>query len=148
MCGGCCRDCSVSCFYLGRIDHHLVHDAFLPDSGEEADMFSVFFRRILFSCITPSASGGQPMQLYYMKKEKISLPVSTVILMIVTITYKAVLVVVGLGLVLFGQGFLHRYLTEILPVFYLGIGLNVFCVTAMLILVFHPSLRGQFWFWD
>lgn len=65
-----------------------------------------------FSCITPSASGGQPMQLYYMKKEKISLPVSTVILMIVTITYKAVLVVVGLGLVLFGQGFLHRYLTE------------------------------------
>ncbi len=27
----------------------------------------------------------------------------------------------GLGLVLFGQGFLHRYLTEILPVFYLGI---------------------------
>ena len=80
------------------------------------------------------------MQLYYMKKEKISLPVSTVILMIVTITYKAVLVVVGLGLVLFGQGFLHRYLTEILPVFYLGIGLNVFCVTAMLILVFHPAL--------
>ena len=60
--------------------------------------------------------------------------------MIVTITYKAVLVVVGLGLVLFGQGFLHRYLTEILPVFYLGIGLNVFCVTAMLILVFHPAL--------
>ena len=93
-----------------------------------------------FSCITPSASGGQPMQLYYMKKEKISLPVSTVILMIVTITYKAVLVVVGLGLVLFGQGFLHRYMTEILPVFYLGIGLNVFCVTAMLILVFHPAL--------
>ena len=45
-----------------------------------------------------------------------------------------------MGLVLFGQGFLHRYLTEILPVFYLGIGLNVFCVTAMLILVFHPAL--------
>ena len=127
-------------FYLGRIDHHLVHDAFLPDSGEEADVFSVFFVGFFFSCITPSASGGQPMQLYYMKKEKISLPVSTVILMIVTITYKAVLVVVGLGLVLFGQGFLHRYLTEILPVFYLGIGLNVFCVTAMLILVFHPAL--------
>ena len=47
-----------------------------------------------FSCITPSASGGQPMQIYYMKKEKISIPVSTVILMIVTITYKLVLVVI------------------------------------------------------
>ena len=39
-----------------------------------------------FSCITPSASGGQPMQIYYMKKEKVSIPVATVILMIVTIT--------------------------------------------------------------
>ena len=32
-----------------------------------------------FSCITPSASGGQPMQIYYMKKEKIPIPVSTVV---------------------------------------------------------------------
>ena len=28
-----------------------------------------------FSCITPSASGGQPAQIYYMKKEKIPIPV-------------------------------------------------------------------------
>ena len=61
-----------------------------------------------FSCITPSASGGQPAQIYYMKKEKIPIPVSTLVLMIVTITYKLVLVVVGLWLVLFGQGFMDR----------------------------------------
>ena len=60
-----------------------------------------------FSCITPSASGGQPMQIYYMKKEKIPIPVSTVILMVVTITYKLVLVVIGLGILIFGRGFLH-----------------------------------------
>lgn len=93
-----------------------------------------------FSCITPSASGGQPMQIYYMKKEKIPVPVSTVILMIVTITYKLVLVVIGLGILVFGQGFLHRYLEGILPVFYLGLALNVFCVTFMTVLVFHPVL--------
>ena len=91
-----------------------------------------------FSCITPSASGGQPMQIYYMKKEKISIPVSTVILMIVTITYKLVLVVIGIGIAIFGRGFLHRYLEGILPVFYLGLMLNIFCVTFMTILVFHP----------
>ncbi|MCI5649774.1 MAG: YbhN family protein [Fusicatenibacter sp.] len=93
-----------------------------------------------FSCITPSASGGQPMQLYYMKKEKISLPVSAVILMIVTITYKFVLVAAGVGILFFGRGFLHRYLEGILPIFYLGIVLNILCVTAMLVLVFHPVL--------
>ena len=93
-----------------------------------------------FSCITPSASGGQPMQIYYMKKEKISIPVSTVILMIVTITYKLVLVVIGIGIAIFGRGFLHKYLEWILPVFYLGLALNIFCVTFMTILVFHPLL--------
>lgn len=93
-----------------------------------------------FSCITPSASGGQPMQIYYMKKEKISIPVSTVILMIVTITYKLVLVVIGVGILIFGQGFLHQYLEGILPVYYLGLALNVFCVCFMMILVFHPLL--------
>ena len=98
------------------------------------------FVGFFFSCITPSASGGQPMQIYYMKKEKISIPVSTVILMIVTITYKLVLVVIGIGIAIFGRGFLHKYLEGILPVFYLGLMLNIFCVTFMTILVFHPLL--------
>lgn len=96
-----------------------------------------------FSCITPSASGGQPAQIYYMKKEKIPIPVSTLVLMIVTITYKLVLVVVGLWLVLFGQGFIHKYLWSIRHIFYLGTALNVFCVTAMLVLVFHPRLARE-----
>lgn len=78
------------------------------------------------------------MQIYYMKKEKIPIPVSTVVLMIVTITYKLVLVVIGLGILIFGQGFLHQYLERILPVFYLGLALNIFCVSFMTILVFHP----------
>ena len=58
--------------------------------------------------------------------------------MIVTITYKLVLVVIGIGIAIFGRGFLHRYLEGILPVFYLGLMLNIFCVTFMTILVFHP----------
>ena len=93
-----------------------------------------------FSCITPSASGGQPAQIYYMKKEKIPIPVSTLVLMIVTITYKLVLVVIGVVVTFFGQGFIHKYLYDVRYVFYLGTGLNVFCVVTMLILVFHPVL--------
>lgn len=104
-----------------------------------------------FSCITPSASGGQPMQIYYMKKENIPIPVSTVILMIVTITYKLVLVVIGLGVLIFGRGFMRRYLSGIFPIYYLGLALNIFCVSFMTILVFHPILaerilvKGEEW---
>lgn len=92
-----------------------------------------------FSCITPSASGGQPMQIYYMKKEKIPIPVAALVLMIVTITYKSVLVVIGAALWIGGQGFIHRYLEEIRPVLYLGIWLNIVCVAAMLVLVFYTD---------
>ena len=93
-----------------------------------------------FSCITPSATGGQPAQIYYMKKEKIPIPVSTLVLMIVTITYKMVLVVIGLGLMIFGRGFIRTHMYDIRHIFYLGTGLNVFCVSSMLLLVFHPVL--------
>ena len=110
---------------------------------KEALCFLISSVGFFFSCVTPSATGGQPMQIYFMKKEKIPIPVSTVILMIVTITYKLVLVVIGLGILLFGRGFQEQYLTGILPVFYLGIALNVFCVTFMMILVFHPSLAKK-----
>ena len=96
-----------------------------------------------FSCITPSATGGQPAQIYFMKKEKIPIPVSTLVLMIVTITYKLVLVAIGVLLTLFGQGFIHTYLYDVRHVFYLGTALNVFCVGAMLVLVFHPELARK-----
>ena len=75
------------------------------------------FVGFFFSCITPSASGGQPMQIYYMKKDKLPIPVTTLVLMIVTITYKAVLVVIGLVIWLFGKGFLKGYLGQYMWVF-------------------------------
>lgn len=98
------------------------------------------FVGFFFSCITPSATGGQPMQIYYMKKDKLDIPVSTLVLMIVTITYKAVLVFIGVVICLFGRDFLTDYLGDYMWVFYLGVGLNVFCVTLMLVLVFAPGL--------
>lgn len=93
-----------------------------------------------FSAITPSASGGQPAQIYYMHKNKIPIPVATLVLMIVTITYKSVLVIIGLFVAFFQGGFVHRYLEGILPIFYLGVALNVFCCIFMSFLVFWPSL--------
>lgn len=93
-----------------------------------------------FSCITPSAGGGQPAQIYYMRKNMIPVPVATVVLMVVTITYKLVLVIIGCSLALFGRGILNRYLYEVMPLFYLGLTLNVVFCLAMLILAFHTSL--------
>ncbi|MDO5422165.1 MAG: lysylphosphatidylglycerol synthase transmembrane domain-containing protein [Eubacteriales bacterium] len=102
------------------------------------------FIGFFFSCITPSASGGQPAQIYYMKKGDIPVPESTLILMIVTITYKMVLVVIGAFVLVFRPQHILAYLQPVLFWMYLGITLNVFCVGAMLVLVFHPRLASFF----
>lgn len=98
------------------------------------------FVGFFFSCITPSATGGQPAQVYYMKKDHIPIPESTLVLMIVTITYKLVLVVLGALVLLFRPERVMHYLEPVLFWMYLGLALNVFCVVFMMILVFHPKL--------
>ncbi len=97
------------------------------------------FIGFFFSCITPSATGGQPAQIYYMKKEGLDIPTSTIILMLVTIEYKFVLVFIGLGILLFGQVLIAMMTTEVQFYLYLGLGLNIFCVVFMSFLVFLPE---------
>lgn len=101
------------------------------------------FVGFFFSAITPSASGGQPMQLYFMKKDKLPLAVSTLILMIVTITYKAVLVLLGIAVLVIRPSSVMFYINPVIGWCYLGIALNVLCVWGMLALVFRPDwMRG------
>ncbi|MCD7824682.1 MAG: flippase-like domain-containing protein [Clostridiaceae bacterium] len=102
--------------------------------------FLYSFVGFFFSAITPSATGGQPAQLYFMKKDNLSISVSTLILMIVTITYKAVLVVIGVFVMALRPKIIMRYLDPVIGWCWLGVALNVFCVLFMLILVFHPTV--------
>lgn len=97
------------------------------------------FVGFFFSCITPSATGGQPAQIFYMKRQKIKIPTATIILMLVTIEYKFVLVFIGLALAIFGQGLVQTLTLEAQFYLYLGLGLNVFCVLFMSLLVFLPD---------
>ena len=97
------------------------------------------FVGFFYSCITPSATGGQPMQIYYMKKQNIDIPTATIILMLVTIEYKFVLVFVGLAVAIFGQDLITTLSVDVQFFLYLGIALNVFCVLFMSLLVFLPG---------
>ena len=98
------------------------------------------FIGFFYSCITPSASGGQPMQVIAMRKDKIPVAVSTVVLAIVTITYKLVLVLIGTFIVIVRPEGVMRYLKDVMPVMYIGMGLNIGCVALLILLVFDPNL--------
>ena len=82
------------------------------------------FIGFFYSGITPSATGGQPMQLYHMKRMGWKISESTVVLMTVAVLYKFVLVVIGLIMLLFGYHPLKNYLGSYMWLFYLGLLLN------------------------
>ncbi len=98
------------------------------------------FIGFFYSSITPSASGGQPMQIVAMRKDKIPIAVSTIVLAIVTITYKLVLVLLGLFILIVKPGHIMAYLEPVKPIIYLGLFLNVACIAMLLLLVFTPGL--------
>ena len=74
-----------------------------------------------------------------MRKDHIPVAVSTVVLAIVTITYKLVLVLLGTAIMLIRPARIMIYLEPVEPLMYLGLALNIVCIALLLLLVFHPS---------
>lgn len=111
------------------------------------------FIGFFYSCITPSASGGQPMQVVAMRKDGIPVAVSSVVLAIVTITYKLVLVLMGAAVLLIRPPAVMACLEPVEGLVLLGMGLNVVCIAALLLLVFDPKAvyriaNGCFALWN
>ncbi len=102
--------------------------------------FLVSSAGFFFSAVTPSAGGGQPMQVYFLSREKVPVPVAAVALMAVTITYKLVLVAVGAAMALFRLDWLRARFDNMMFLFWIGLALTVGFTALLLILVFHPSL--------
>lgn len=101
---------------------------------------SYSFIGFFYSGITPSATGGQPMQLYYMCRDKNSLSESSVVLMTVALIYKFVLVLIGIAMLVFWHKPLKHYLGEFFPLFLLGLGLNLMLVLILLAVMLAPKV--------
>ena len=103
-----------------------------------------FFRNIkyaligfFFSGITPAASGGQPMQIYYMHKEGVSVANSTIALLINLSSMQ----IVTISLALISVLFKYKYLNNVLTIFFIiGILLNASALTLLLIAIFSKKL--------
>ena len=130
---------AVIAFILGEsvVICYLLHRLGTRPRFSHCCLFS--FVGFFYSAITPSASGGQPMQVLYMRRDGIPGAVSTVVLAIVTITYKLVLVVVGLAVMLLRPASVMACMDGVDALVYLGLGLNTVFIALLLAAVFHPS---------
>lgn len=126
-------------FILGEsvVIFYLLRSLGIRTSFFHCSLYS--FIGFFYSCITPSASGGQPMQVVAMRKDRIPAAVSSVVLAIVTVTYKMVLVLMGLTVLLFRPAAIMVYLEPVKEWIYLGIVLNSIFITALLLLVFDTN---------
>ena len=98
------------------------------------------FIGFFFSSITPAASGGQPMQVYYMHKDNISVANSTLALLI----NLASMQIVTIGFALISVIFNYQYLTPVLIVFFIiGLLLNFSALMLLIIAIFSRRMsRG------
>lgn len=108
---------------------------------------SCFFKNIkyaligfFFSSITPAASGGQPAQVYYMHKDKISVANSTLALLLNLTSMQ----IITISFALFSLIFNYQHLNQPLMIFFvIGILLNASALTLLLIGIFSRRLaRG------
>ena len=92
-----------------------------------------------FSNITPSATGGQPAQVYYMNRDGVSVANGTIDMLLVTIGYHTAILAYGV-LALLTCGHLTERLGGQVG-FLLGVGFTVFVVlnVAMILFLFLPN---------
>lgn len=93
-----------------------------------------------FSGITPAASGGQPMQIYYMKKDNIPVTQSTLTLLMQVCSFHTMTIICGV------VGLIWNY--KILPknfiwLFILGIFCKSLALILMLICLFSQKLSKK-----
>jgi len=93
-----------------------------------------------FSGITPSATGGQPVQMYYMSKDKIPIKNSYIALLINTMFFKIAIIVLGILCLLLKQNIIGYFKPIHMGFFYFGLICDIlFCVLLCLFL-FHSGL--------
>lgn len=96
------------------------------------------FIGFFFSYITPSASGGQPAQMYYMKKDGTKIGFSTLIMLLITIAYKAVLVILGLVFLVFNYSFIADHVGKMRWLLVLGFVLNIAFIAVLAAVFVKP----------
>ena len=95
------------------------------------------------SAITPSASGGQPAQMYYMKNDGIKITYSSIVLIIVTIAYKAVLLILGLFMFATEFDFVLFYMKDIKLVLIFGILVNIIIVLFLFFVISNQTFAKK-----
>lgn len=90
-----------------------------------------------FCAVTPGASGGQPVEIFYMAKDKISISSATIAIMIQTCGIQVAVMLLGMLSLLFAP---HLIAPNSLFLFVIGLLINGTALIVLLVGLFFPKL--------
>lgn len=93
-----------------------------------------------FSGITPSSTGGQPVQLYYMTKDKIPMRKSLIVLILDTIYFKLFLIIAAFIILIFRWDFIFANGKTFTFLFFLGVVMDLLLIIACYFLIFKQKV--------
>ena len=93
-----------------------------------------------YSAITPSASGGQPMQMVYMSRDGYKFASASVTILLIVIVYKIVLLgLIGFMFITNGS-FAFSYVDDVKWFFILGVSINLICILLYMMIFVSSGL--------
>lgn len=104
--------------------------------------FFLTWVEFFYSQITPGASGGQPIQIYYMGKCGINGFVSTMVCMLVTLTYKFMLVILSIVFIILRPQLTINAINDVIVLFIIGVIMQAGFAAFLLLAVVKPSIAG------
>lgn len=112
----------------------------LGDRISLAKAFKYALVGFFFSSVTPSASGGDPMQLYFMNKDRVSISHSALALLIEHASFQLTTSLLAIFGFFFNYEMLIKNIGNIKYLMILGMGLNITVLTVMVIMIFSKRM--------
>ena len=109
-----------------------------------AQMMKYSFAGFFFSSITPSSTGGQPGQLYYMAKDKLKVSHSAFTLLCALLSFQCAAVFLGVVGVICSHGEVFKLQGRFAYVFPIGFALNLAIIAFLICVLFTRRLAGFF----
>ena len=97
-----------------------------------------------FSSVTPSATGGQPAQVYYMQRDKVPLSLASLNFLLITVCYQVVMLGYGGAMFLFQRDFVSQNVKGIGLLLVYGIAVNGLCIVGITCAMFSHKLVRRF----
>lgn len=102
--------------------------------------FKYSFVEFYFSALTPSSSGGQPVQLVYMAQDGFPTSDSSVVLITITALYKFSFLALSAVLFILNFNFISGPIKDVLPLVIIGLVLNLGLIAILVLLLFSKKL--------